>query len=378
VRVVMLSKALVTATYRRKLEELASLPGIELTAIVPPTWRDRGGEARLEPGHTAGYTLLVAPLAFNGQYHLHFYPTLGRLLRQLRPDVLHVDEEPYNLATWHALRLGQAVGARGLFFTWQNLERRYPWPFSHFERSNYRRAAYAIAGNQGAVSVLRAKGYRGPVAVIPQFGVDPHIFAPQKMRGSTDGDVMIGYAGRLVPEKGVELLLRACAGLPRTGWRLAILGDGPDRARLARVASELNIADQVRFWGHLPSAQMPRFYAEMDILVLPSITRPNWTEQFGRVLIEAMACGVPVIGSDAGEIPHVIGDAGIVVPQQDVMALRDAIAELAGDPARRAELAARGRQRVLDHYTQARIAAATYQVYQAIKGFRPPPLGGGS
>ena len=85
--------------------------------------------------------LLVAPLVFSGQYHLHFYPTAGALLRRLRPDVLHVDEEPYNLATWQLLRIGQALGARGLFFTWQNLSRRYPWPFRHFEQANYRRAA---------------------------------------------------------------------------------------------------------------------------------------------------------------------------------------------------------------------------------------------
>lgn len=365
-RVVILSKALVTATYRRKLEELARLPNVELTAIVPPAWRDRGGEARLEPGHTAGYELLVAPLAFNGQYHLHFYPTLGRLLRRLRPEVLHVDEEPYNLATWHALRLGEAVGARGLFFTWQNLKRRYPWPFSHFERANYRRAAYAIAGNQGAVGVLRAKGYRGPIAVIPQFGVDPEIFAPPGATRSGREGVVIGYVGRLVPEKGVDVLLRACANLPRADWKLAILGDGPDRARLAGLATELGITDRVRFWGRLPSAEVPRFYGELDILVLPSLSRPNWVEQFGRVLIEAMACGVPVIGSDAGEIPHVIGDAGVVVPQQDVEALRDAISQLASDPARRAELAGRGRQRALEHYTQAQVAQATYQVYQAI------------
>ena len=172
-RVVMVSKALAVGAYQRKLEEIARLPGVELTAIVPSEWRDRRGRVTLERAHVTGYELIAAPLRLNGQYHLHFYPTLGRLLKQLRPDILHMDEEPYNLATWHALRTGQAAGARSLFFTWQNLNRRYPWPFRAFEVANYRRAAYAIAGNRAAVDVLRAKGYRGPVAVIPQFGVDP-------------------------------------------------------------------------------------------------------------------------------------------------------------------------------------------------------------
>ena len=169
----MVSKALVVGAYQRKLEELAQQPDIALTVIVPPAWREGPNLARLERTHTRGYDLLVAPLAFNGQFHLHFYPTLGRLLRQWRPDILHMDEEPYNLATWLALKQGHAVGARCLFFTWQNLVRRFPPPFDHFERASFRRASHAIAGNPTAAAVLRTKGYRGPITVIPQFGVDP-------------------------------------------------------------------------------------------------------------------------------------------------------------------------------------------------------------
>ena len=172
----MVSKALVVGAYQRKVEELAQQADIALTVIVPPAWREGRSLERLDRAHTQGYDLIVAPLAFNGQFHLHFYPTLGRLLRQLRPDILHMDEEPYNLATWLALRQGQAVGARCLFFTWQNLVRRFPPPFDHFERASFRRASHAIAGNPTAVGVLRTKGYRGPMTVIPQFGVDPEHF----------------------------------------------------------------------------------------------------------------------------------------------------------------------------------------------------------
>ena len=174
----MVSKALVVGAYQRKLEELAQQPDVALTVVVPAAWREGRKLVRLERTHTQGYDLIVAPLAFNGQFHLHFYPTLSRLLLQLRPDILHMDEEPYNVATWFALRQGQAVGARSLFFTWQNLPRRYPWPFSGFERANFHRASHAIAGNPTAADVLRTKGYRGPITVIPQFGVDPeHLLA---------------------------------------------------------------------------------------------------------------------------------------------------------------------------------------------------------
>ena len=379
-RVVMVSKALAVGAYQRKLEEIARLPGVELTAIVPSEWHDRRGQVRLERAHVAGYEMIAAPLRLNGQYHLHFYPTLGRLLQQLRPDILHMDEEPYNLATWHALRLGEAVGARSLFFTWQNLNRRYPWPFRAFEIANYRRAADAIAGNRAAIDVLRARGYRGPGAVIPQFGVDTEIFRPrttddrrQTSTGQTPSPVVgrpssfvIGYAGALIPEKGVDLLLRACAGLRDAGWRLAIAGDGPERTQLGALAGTLGIGDRVDFLGQRTSTQMPDVYPAFDALVLPSLTRPNWKEQFGRVLIEAMACGVPVIGSDSGEIPNVIGDAGLIFPEGDMVALRDSIAHLLADPEQRARYAEAGRQRVLAEFTQAQIAAATVRVYREI------------
>jgi len=360
-RVVYVSKALVVGAYQRKLEELARVPGLQLIAIVPAAWQEGRTALRLERAHTVGYELIVAPLAFNGQFHLHFYPTLGRLLRQLRPDVLHMDEEPYNLATWHALAAGARAGARNLFFTWQNLSRRYPWPFRHMEQANYRRAAYALAGNQDAVAVLRGKGYTGPVAVIPQFGVDPDLFAPDPRPDNPA--FTIGYAGRFVPEKGVDVLLRACARLTATAWEVRLLGEGPAREELAALAAELGIRERVHFLERLPSTEMVGFYRSLDVLVLPSVSRPNWVEQFGRVLIEAMACGVPVVGSNCGEIPHVIGDAGRVFPEGDAAALASALDALASEPATRAALAAAGRARVLAKYTQAQIVTATARVY---------------
>jgi len=370
----MVSKALVVGAYQRKLEELALQPDVELAVIVPLAWREGRNLIHLERAHTQGYELRVAPLAFNGQFHLHFYPTLARLLRQLRPDILHMDEEPYNLATWLALRQGQAVGARCLFFTWQNLVRRYPAPFRHFEATSWRRAAHAIAGNPTAADVLRAKGYRGPVTVIPQFGVDPQIFlpcpdvvsgTPAPADDTAPSSFTIGYAGRLVPEKGVDVLLRACASFPASlDWSLRLLADGPDRERLTALAADLGIAGQVDFLGRVPSTQAPQFYRTLDVLVLPSLSRPNWVEQFGRVLTEAMACGVPVVGSHSGDIPWVIGDAGRIFPEGDAGALAHILAELAGDPAQRAALAAAGRARVLAHFTQARVAAATAAVYR--------------
>jgi glycosyltransferase involved in cell wall biosynthesis len=168
-----------------------------------------------------------------------------------------------------------------------------------------------------------------------------------------------------VAEKGVDLLLEALAGLQGI-WRAYILGSGPEGEALQDQARRLGLADRVTFDDWLPSAQMPAYYRQLDVLVVPSRTRPNWKEQFGRVLIEAMACGVPVVGSDSGEIPNVIGDAGLIFPEGQVDILREHLGRLLRDLDLRSELAQRGRERVLAHYTQARVAAETYDVYRAL------------
>lgn len=364
----MLSKACVVGQYQTKLEALAQHPNLKLTVIVPPFWRDERGVMPLERAHTRGYELIVAPLRFNGNFHWHYYPTLPQMLSRAQPDLVHIDEEPYNLATWLAMRAARQVGAKTLFFSWQNILRRYPPPFAWMERSVLRHADYAIVGNADAEHVLRAKHYRGPARVIPQFGVDPADFTVTPQRAARM--FSIGYAGRLVPEKGVDLLLRAVAGLSGA-WELHIVGSGPDLPRLQALARELQIEARVHFAAPLASVAMPMWYAPIDVFVLPSLTRANWKEQFGRVLIEAMACEIAVIGSTCGEVPHVLGDAGLIFPEGDVNALRAHLAALQSNLARRRELGERGRARVLAKFTQAHVADETYQVYCSVLGCTP-------
>jgi glycosyltransferase involved in cell wall biosynthesis len=272
------------------------------------------------------------------------------------------------------------------FFTWQNLNRRYPPPFAHFEQANYRRARLAIAGSADAATVLRAKGYAGEIAVIPQFGVDEGIFqrrgaenaAGKQGRSLQSGEsapigvhprpaFRVGYAGGLVQEKGVDLLIRACAALG-VEWELLLAGEGAEDAALAALAAELRVATRVKFAGKYVSNQMPDFYNQIDVLVLPSRTQANWKEQFGRVLVEAMACEVPVVGSNSGEIPHVIGDAGLIFPEGEVEALAGHLNRLANDPNLRRRFGARGRQRVLAHYTMGRVAEETVAAYSNVLG----------
>ena len=373
-RVLLLSKAFLAREYRKKLGALAERPGLEVVAAGPRHWGRRGERQEYEPGEPSGYRMEFLDCRFNGRFHLHHYPGLGRLLDRLRPDLLHIDEEPYNLAAAQAALAARRRRIPSLFFAWQNLVRRYPPPFSLIERYCYRSCG-AIAGTEQAARVLRTKGYRGPLAVIPQFGIDPQNFSPAPDPADEPGDLVVGYAGRLVPEKGLAVLLEAAAALDPAP-RLRIAGTGPMAGALDRADASGPLAGRVEVLGRLESGQMPGFLNSVQVLALPSLDRPNWMEQFGRVLIEAMACGRAVVGSDSGAIPLVVGDAGLIVPQADPAALAGALARLRA-PGLRRRLGEAGRERVLANFTHRRVAAASADFYaRYLDRARGAPVGG--
>jgi glycosyltransferase involved in cell wall biosynthesis len=368
VKVLYVSKALVVAAYRAKLRELRRL--VDVSAVVPNRW---GGTA-VEPGAADDDVVQLRPVLLPGWNSLHVYPRLGDVLDRERPQLVHVDEEPFSLAALQLVELARRRRIPAVFFAWENVDKWLPAPLLVTRRRVLHRAAGAIAGTPAAAEMIRRHGYAGPLAVIPQFGVDPEAYSPDEAdRELTRGalgiaprDFCAGFAGRLVPEKGVDVLVDAVGALP---WaRLLILGDGPHRDRLEARALLVGAGERTTFAGPVPSTEMPHWLRALDVLVLPSRSTPRWSEQFGRVLVEAMACGVPVIASRSGEIPHVVGDAGILVPEDDPPALRAALTELAADPERRARLAARGRERVLRSFTHAHIARGTASFYESLVG----------
>jgi glycosyltransferase involved in cell wall biosynthesis len=316
---------------------------------------------------------------FHGHNHFHVYRDLSRVLRRGAFDLVHVDEEPYSLVTLQVVTRAQKVDTPSLFFAWQNLDKRLPPPFGALRAKVFRQVAGGIAGNQDAADVVRRRGFDGPLAVIPQMGVDPKVFRPDRearraVRGQmelSDSDFVVGYLGRLVPEKGVDLLLEALVDVPKAGALL--MGDGPDRERLVRLAGARGLSGRARFVGAIGSLDIPRWLAALDCLVLPSRTAPGWKEQFGRALIEAMACGVPVVGSSSGEIPTVVGDAGQIFQEGDGAGLARALFALSEDVALRSDLGARGRARVLANYTQEKVVDETLVFYRRLL-CAPAPL----
>jgi len=355
-RVAVISHTYVLLANRGKFEKLASLLGLRVVLVVPRAWKNRDIRQRFraEPPYEGSFS--VAPVAgwsFGfGSLTTYSPLALWRLIREFRPDLLHLEEEPWTVAAFEVALISRLLKIPLTFFTWENTDRRLPMPFRIMRWVLFSRAAAAVAGSTGAKALLERHGFAKPVIVLPQLGVETsrqHVRAT----GVPDQPRVIGYVGRLVPQKGLLRLLEAVARLPRN-VRLMVVGTGPLRndviGKCRSLGIELNLHEGV---SH---AEIPRYLQSMDVLVLPSLTTTKWKEQFGHVLIEAMACGVPVVGSNSGAIPEVIGDAGIVVPEGNVEALTEALQRLLSAPELRADLSARGRARVSGHYTNVAVA----------------------
>ena len=168
--------------------------------------------------------------------------------------------------------------------------------------------------------------------------------------------------------KGLDTLLHAAAKLEEVDYQLLMLGRGDYKSNLVALAENLGISDKLCWIDVVPPEDVPRYINCMNVLVLPSLTTPGWVEFFGRVLVEAMACEVPVIGSDSGEIPNVIGEAGLIFHEGDADDLKDKLLLLARDESLQLELAALGKKRAIERYSWEQIAEDTYEVYKGLMG----------
>ncbi len=380
-RILTLSKPYVASAYRHKLQAIAALGEFEVGLICPPAWGSQAHEA--DPPGTPPLWTKVLPIVLNGRNHFHLYRGLEGAIGSFRPDLLNIEEEHYSLVTFQALRIARRLGIPSAFYTWQNIAKTYPPPFSWTEAYVLARAEAGICGNHEAAEILRAKGYGGLIAEIPQMGVELEHFAPKasgtaarraaKQELGLDPErFIILFAGRLVAEKGVSDLLRALQETPAlAAAQLLVLGDGPERRALLETARPLG--PRCRFVAHVPSRDVARYLRAVDVLCLPSRTRENWKEQFGRILVEAMAAEAIPVGSSSGEIPHVIGAAGLTFPEGDSGALGGVLTRVMQDGELAANLRAEGARRVRALYTNERLAESFAAVFRRLlNGARKP------
>ncbi|NBB82812.1 MAG: glycosyltransferase [Alphaproteobacteria bacterium] len=352
------------------------MPGLALCLLVPDRWKRYGHWRRAEPPLGDGFRYEVAPVrwpwAGPAQTYLHHYPDLKRIIREFQPDVIDLWEEPWSLVSVQAcgVRRRCLPAAKIVAETEQNLDKVLPPPFEGFRRRTLEQADFLVGRSTQAVQVARGKGYAGPAEAVPN-AVDTSLFRPMDREACRKtvrvGGFVIGYVGRLVEAKGIADLLDAVAG-QSTPSTLLLAGGGADEARFRQQAERLGLGDRVRFLGGLPLHELPGWINALDVLVLPSRTTASWLEQYGRVIIEAHACGVPVIGSDSGAIPEVVGAGGRIVPERNPAALAAALDELAADPAAAREMGRLGRERALAACSWQRVAERMHEIYTRLTG----------
>jgi glycosyltransferase involved in cell wall biosynthesis len=369
------------ALNRRLAHELARASGgaWEVTAVAPRYFH---GSRDLRPVTLkvdAPEPCDVVPVRayLTQRVHVFFYgPRLRSLLAQ-DADLVHCWEEPFVLA-------GAQIAAWTpratplVFLTAQNLSKRYPPPFNLFESYCVERCAGWMACGRSVVETLVPRGYgRRPYRVMP-LGVDLEHFGPDLAAGQATrrgigwepaGAPVVGYLGRFVPEKGLQLLMDVLDQLT-TPWRALFVGTGPLEPVLRQWAQRYG--DRVRLCTGVTHDEVPRYLNAMDVLCAPSQTAPHWREQFGRMLVEAFACGVPVVGSDSGEIPHVVGSAGVVAGEADLAAWTQALGELLDNAASREEWGERGLDCARTRYAWPVIARRYLEFFEEILVGRPP------
>lgn len=360
-----------------KAQFLGEIEGVELCVLVPDRWNHygtmRGAQLPSQPSYRHRIGKVFWPWTGPAQWYLHWYPALPALLRRFRPDVIDLWEEPWSLVSAQTCFLRDRLlpHAKIISETEQNIAKHLPPPFETFRSYSLRRADFVVGRNHESIEHLRAKGYDGPARVVPN-AVDAELFRPQtpQQRAATRQGLQLagfvaGYVGRLVPEKGLSDMIEALPLLP-DDVMLAFIGEGPQREELQMRADELKVAHRVKFLGARPLEELPPLMNALDALILPSRTTSSWKEQFGRVLIEAGACGVAVIGSDSGAIPEVVGDAGLIFPEGDVAALARAIGTLRDQPQLARQMGRAGRVQAEQNFTWKRVAQQMAQIYQEV------------
>ena len=367
-KLLVVSHACTTPVNQGFYATVAEETGWDISLVVPETWINQyNATPKVErwPAFKGG--IRSVPVWNSGSIPLHLYksPMVG-ILREERPDAIYVHHEPYGLATSQVFLANKFVGQRPIgFYTAQNIYKTYPMPVPLLERYVEKTAAFCFPVTDGALEVLRRKGYEGKATVLP-LPLDKEVYHPNaagaaKWRADlaiSPDTFVLGYVGRLVQEKGLATLFHAATALKGTDWRCVLAGSGPDEAHLRSLVATLGLQDNVIFTGFIPHAEAPALLAMFDVLVLPSETRPNWKEQFGRVIIEANACGTAVIGTESGEIGNVIRKTGggIIVPEANIAALKQAILKLAGNKELVRELGQRGAAAVAESYDQSKLA----------------------
>lgn len=340
--------------------------------LVPAFWKEKwsGGKIFLEKDQDDFYDIVIGKILCPGNLHFSIFLTkLKSLLKNFQPDIIDLEDEPFNLGSYQIVNYRDRFAPKSkiVLHASQHKFKHYPPPFNLIEKYVLGRIEAILARNQMAVDVLKQKEYRGLLFKVTH-GVDINAFHPRELSDlclqlNPKRKLIIGFVGALDEHKGVHHLIEALEGVE---CKLILVGNGRFKDRLQQLAKLKKV--DTEFLLSASHLEVAHYMNCMDIFVLPSLTRPNWVEKFGRVLIEAMANGIPIIGSDSGEIPIVIGNAGLVFKEGDVSDLHNKIVTLMKNSEQRSKLGQLARSRAQSLYSWNKIAKQTIEVYHKLLG----------
>jgi glycosyltransferase involved in cell wall biosynthesis len=366
-RAVVIARTYINPAHRGKLRALAG-NGCAVAVAVPEHWNQpiTGGSLSAVWGDDAGVRIVpvrVRTLGASNAGAVWDRSTLRKLLRDFRPDVVQIEEEPWSQVAAVGTRLASRMKIPTVLFSAESVVHNHPFANRWRRARSVKRAAAFLGENKVAASLLARGRPDAPTSVIPQLGVSiPRMLTPVPHQTFT-----IGFVGRLVPEKGLDILLRAAVRLAGN-WDLVVVGSGPAQEDLENLAERLGIASRITWMGALPPEELSSIWPRLDCLALPARTTRQWVEAHGRAVIEAMGYGVTVVGSASGALPEIIGPAGLVVLEDDVPGLTDALQELITSPARRVAFAQEGRRRVMSEFVDSAVARKTLAFWRSLTG----------
>ncbi len=368
-RVLFISHTYVVGVNQGKLNAIAATGQAIVGLLVPAKWQALAWGKRFEVEKPyPNIQIYQAKVWFEGKVGAYFYPpwVIQQAIADFCPDIIQVEQEVFSLAAWEFALWAKFTNKPLVLFCWENRDRQLSKVRNWLRQFVLNTAQLIIAGNQDGEKLLRQWGYTGLIEIMPQMGVDTALFHPGLRPPNSDRPLIVGFVGRLAHQKGIDVLIAAVSQLRDRALecQVVLCGSGPDEEVLRQAAQKQNVADLMIWRGGVRHDQVPEEMSKFDVLVLPSRSVPDWKEQFGHVLIEAMAMGIPAIGSSCGEIPNVIGRADLVFSEGDAGQLAAILERMICDRPWRQQLEQDSLTRAKQNYTHQRIAERSLELWR--------------
>ncbi|WP_063800841.1 glycosyltransferase [Mastigocoleus testarum] len=409
-RVLFVSHTYVVGINQGKLDAIASQNEVEVSLLAPKYWKAVQWDKILEIENPyPRIQLYPNRVLFSGKAGAYLYSPLAifRAILDFRPDIIQVEQEVFSLSGFEVALCSRLLNKPVVFFGWENMDRKLSWFRRWIRKFILNTTKSIIAGNCEGAELVKRWGYCGAVEVMPQMGVDTQLFTPRRDRldyskannsklknpkldslvredsnrndsqaktsqrkksSKKNSKFCIGFLGRISYHKGIDILIDAARLLGDEDYefQIRLCGTGSDKPKFVEQVQKLGLDKFIIWQDGVRHDEVPMEICRFDVLVLPSRTVETWKEQFGHVLIEAMATGIPVVGSTCGEIPNVIGRKDLVFPEGNAQELAAILMRLISQPSWYAEVADYSLERVRQHYSHERIAQRLIELWRNV------------